>query len=72
MTIVPLGYTHPSLNAMDEIIGGSPYGAGSVSRPDGARFVSAQEVEIGRTQGRRVAEITRALVVGRRMLTPAP
>ena len=66
MIIVPLGYTNEHLSNMDEIMGGSPYGAGSISRADGKRDPSEMELDIGRTQGRRVAETAKYLVLGRR------
>jgi len=72
MVIMPLGYTHEYLSDMDEIVGGSPYGAGSISRADGKRDPSPRELEIARTQGRRVAELTRQIVAGRRLLAPPP
>jgi len=51
---------------LDEITGGSPYGAGTVAGVDGSRQASANELEGARFQGQHVAETTRVLVTGRR------
>jgi NAD(P)H dehydrogenase (quinone) len=45
---------------MDEITGGSPYGASTISGR-GERMPSDNELEAARYQGRHVAEITRKL-----------
>jgi NAD(P)H dehydrogenase (quinone) len=50
---------------MDEISGGTPYGATTLAGTDGKRQPSEIELEIARYQGRHVAEITRRLVSGR-------
>ena len=50
---------------MDEITGGSPYGASTLAKPDGSRLPSENELAIARFQGRHVAQITRALCRGR-------
>jgi NAD(P)H dehydrogenase (quinone) len=52
---------------MDEITGGSPYGASTLAGPDGrSRRPSENELEIARSQGRYVAEVAAQLVVGKR------
>jgi NAD(P)H dehydrogenase (quinone) len=54
------------LSRMDEITGGTPYGASTIARGDqGDRQPSANELEGARLQGRHVAEIAAALVSGR-------
>ena len=68
MVIVPLGYTHSHLTQVDEPTGGSPFGAGALSRPDGKRDPSAGELAVARAHGRRVAEVAQHLVHGRRAL----
>ena len=65
MIIVGVPYTEPRLTQMDEISGGTPYGATTLSGADGSRQPSEIELEIARFQGRHVAEITRRLVSGR-------
>ena len=47
---------------MDEITGGSPYGASTIAAPDGSRQPSENELGIACFQGKRVAEITKKLV----------
>jgi NAD(P)H dehydrogenase (quinone) len=62
MIVVGVPYSCPGLTNMDEITGGSPYGAGTLAGGDGSRQPSANELAIARFQGRHVAEITRKLV----------
>ncbi|WP_292485291.1 NAD(P)H:quinone oxidoreductase [Methanohalobium sp.] len=47
---------------IDEITGGSPYGASTIASPDGSRQPSENELNIAHFQGKRVAEITKKLV----------
>ena len=61
MIIVGVPYTEKRLMSMEEISGGSPYGASTLAGPDGSRTPTENELEIARAQGRRVAEITRKL-----------
>ena len=65
MVIVGLPYSAQGLMRMDEITGGTPYGATTLAGPKGERQPSANELELARFQGRHVAEITGALVRGR-------
>jgi NAD(P)H dehydrogenase (quinone) len=46
---------------MDEITGGTPYGATTISKGDGSRQPSANELAIARFQGQHVAAITQKL-----------
>lgn len=62
MIVVGVPYSCPGLTNMDEITGGSPYGAGTLAGGDGSRQPSENELAIARFQGRHVAEITRKLV----------
>jgi len=62
MIIVGVPYSCQELNNMNEITGGSPYGAGTLASNDGSRQPSENELAIARFQGRHVAEITRRLV----------
>ena len=41
---------------LDEITGGTPYGASTIAGGDGSRMPSANELEGARFQGRYVAE----------------
>ncbi|MHB1527943.1 MAG: NAD(P)H:quinone oxidoreductase [Acidiferrobacteraceae bacterium] len=61
MIIVGVPYSCADLMNMNEIAGGSPYGAGTLSASDGSRRPSALELSIARFQGRHVAEITQRL-----------
>ncbi|RMF69022.1 MAG: NAD(P)H:quinone oxidoreductase [Alphaproteobacteria bacterium] len=62
MIILPLPYAKaPELLAIDEVRGGSPYGAGTLAGPDGSRQPSARERAIARAQGRHVAEVAKRL-----------
>jgi len=65
MVIVGVPYTEPGLTNMDEITGGTPYGATTLAGADGSRQPSENELGIARYQGRHVAQIARALVLGR-------
>jgi len=62
MIIVGVPYSEARLLNMDEITGGSPYGASTLAGGDGSRQPTENELAIARTQGRRVAEITKRLV----------
>jgi len=64
MVIVGVPYSCKELVNMDEITGGSPYGAGTLAGGDGSRQPSANELAIARFQGKHVAEITKKLVGG--------
>ncbi|GAB9471751.1 Nad quinone oxidoreductase [Globisporangium polare] len=61
MTFVPLGYRTPLLGNLDEIHGGSPWGAGTLAGADGSRQPSELELEIARVQGESFAEIAKKL-----------
>jgi NAD(P)H dehydrogenase (quinone) len=67
MVIVGLPYTFKGLTRMDEITGGSPYGATTLAlTADGSyREPSANELDGSRHQGRYVAEVAAALAVRR-------
>ena len=64
MLIVGVPYSEQRLLNMDEITGGSPYGAGTLAGADGSRQPSANELAIARTHGQRVAEIAARLKAG--------
>jgi NAD(P)H dehydrogenase (quinone) len=61
MIIVGLPYAFQGLLNMNEITGGTPYGATTLAGGDGSRQPSANELEGARFQGRHVAEITAKL-----------
>jgi NAD(P)H dehydrogenase (quinone) len=60
MVIVGVPYSHQGLNEMDEVSGGTPYGATTLAG-DGSRVPSANELDIARFQGRHVAAIAAKL-----------
>lgn len=62
MIIVGVPYSCQELTNMNEITGGSPYGAGTLAGADGSRTPSENELAIARFQGKHVAEITKRLV----------
>lgn len=57
MIIVGLPYSFAGLTRMDQITGGTPYGATTLASADGSRQPSDNELEGARFQGRHVAEI---------------
>ena len=61
MVIVGLPYSAAGQMTLDEISGGSPYGATTISAGDGSRQPSANELDMARFQGRHVAEIATKL-----------
>ena len=61
MVVVGLPYTYGGLFAIDDLHGGSPYGATTIAGGQGERQPDENELEGARFQGRHVAEITRKL-----------
>ena len=61
MVIVGLPYTWAGQMKLDEITGGSPYGATTIAGGDGSRQPSANELEGARFQGKHVAQIAAKL-----------
>jgi len=61
MIVVGVPYSEARLMKMDEITGGTPYGASTLAAGDGSRQPSENELAIARFQGRHVAEIARKL-----------
>ncbi|MBE0532950.1 MAG: NAD(P)H:quinone oxidoreductase [Rhodospirillales bacterium] len=61
MVIVGLPYSATGQTRVDEITGGSPYGATTIAGGDGSRQPSENELELARFQGRHVAEIATKL-----------
>lgn len=56
MIIVGLPYSHQGQMTLDEIVGGSPYGATTIAGGKGERQPSSIELEGARHQGRLIAE----------------
>ncbi|MDJ0512684.1 MAG: NAD(P)H:quinone oxidoreductase [Methyloceanibacter sp.] len=64
MVVVGLPYSAPDLPDVSEVRGGSPYGAGTISAPDGSRTPSQKELNLASFQGHHVAKITKKLMTG--------
>jgi NAD(P)H:quinone oxidoreductase type IV len=64
MIIVGLPYSEKRQLVMDQITGGSPYGATTLAASDGSRQPSQNELEMARFQGLHVAKITKAMLDG--------
>jgi NAD(P)H dehydrogenase (quinone) len=61
MLIVGLPYAFAGQMRIDEITGGSPYGASTIAGGDGKRMPSKNELDAARFQGKHVAEIAAKL-----------
>ncbi|WP_375403086.1 NAD(P)H:quinone oxidoreductase [uncultured Sphingomonas sp.] len=61
MTIVGLDYGFQGQLGVEEVKGGSPYGATTISDSKGDRQPSASELDGARYQGRRIAEVAAKL-----------
>lgn len=61
MVIVGVPYACAGLVKMDEITGGSPYGATTLAGTNGERQPSENELEIARYQGKHVVEIAQKI-----------
>jgi NAD(P)H dehydrogenase (quinone) len=61
MVVVGLPYTFAGQSGVDEIRGGSPYGASTVTNSDGSRQPAQHELDGARYQGKHVAEIAAKL-----------
>src|ERR687893_800394 len=64
MIIVGLPYSYQGQMTLDEIVGGSPYGATTIAGGQGQRQPSQNELEAARFQGRLVAETAAKLTGG--------
>jgi NAD(P)H dehydrogenase (quinone) len=61
MVIVGLDYGHAGQMTLDEITGGSPYGATTIAGGQGQRQPSENELTGARYQGRKIAETAKKL-----------
>lgn len=64
MVVVGLPYSEKRQMTLDEISGGSPYGASTIAAPDGSRTPSENELAMARFQGAHVAAIAGRLAGG--------
>lgn len=58
MVVVGLPYSFEGQTRLDEVTGGSPYGASTLAGGDGSRQPSQNELDGAHYQGKHVAEIT--------------
>jgi NAD(P)H dehydrogenase (quinone) len=61
MVVVGLPYSFAGQMKLDEITGGSPYGASTIAGTDGSRQPSENELAGARFQGKHVAEVAAKL-----------
>ena len=61
MVIVGLPYSFEGQMSMEEITGGSPYGASTIAGGDGSRMPSENELAAARFQGKHVASVAAKL-----------
>jgi len=61
MVVVGLPYSEARQMTLEEISGGSPYGATTIAGTDGSRMPSENELTMARFQGRHVADIAKRL-----------
>ncbi|MFT4172344.1 MAG: NAD(P)H:quinone oxidoreductase [Rhodocyclaceae bacterium] len=61
LIVVGLPYSHQGQMTLDEIVGGSPYGATTIAGGQGQRQPSALDLEGGRHQGKLIAETANKL-----------
>ena len=61
MVVVGLPYAEQRQMGLDEIKGGSPYGASTITGGQGERMPSQQELGMARFQGRHVTQIATKL-----------
>ena len=61
MVIVGLPYSHQGQMTLDEIVGGSPYGATTIAGGQGQRQPSTVELDGARFQGKLIAETANKL-----------
>ena len=57
MIVVGVPYSCPGLLVMDQVSGGTPYGASTLAGGDGSRRPTQNELDIARFQGAHVAEV---------------
>jgi len=61
MVIAGVPYSHPGLVVLDEVSGGTPYGASTIAGGQGQRQPSENELSIARFQGEHVAKLAARL-----------
>ncbi len=61
MVIAGLPYAFQRQMGVEEVKGGSPYGASTIAGPDGKRFPTEDELDGAKYQGKYIAEIAKKL-----------
>jgi NAD(P)H dehydrogenase (quinone) len=61
LVVVGMDYAYQAQMRLDEVTGGSPYGATTITGGDGSRQPSQTELDGARYQGRRIAEVAQKL-----------
>lgn len=61
LVVAGLPYSFAGQMRLDEVTGGSPYGATTITGGDGARMPSENELDGARFQGRHIAEVARKM-----------
>ncbi|KAL1935606.1 hypothetical protein VTP01DRAFT_4746 [Rhizomucor pusillus] len=64
MIYVPFGFANSHLFDNSEVVGGSAYGAGTVTNGDGSRQPSEKELDIAKTQGQNFGNVVATYVKG--------
>lgn len=64
MVVVGVPYSVSELTNMDEITGGTPYGASTLAGADGSRQPTENELTIARFQGSHVAKVAKKMTGG--------
>jgi NAD(P)H dehydrogenase (quinone) len=64
MVVVGLPYSHQGQMTLDEIVGGSPYGATTIAGTKGQRQPSALDLAGAQHQGKLIAETAKKLFPG--------
>jgi NAD(P)H dehydrogenase (quinone) len=65
MVIAGLPYSFAGISRIDEVTGGSPYGAGTITGGDGSRMPSDNELDGARFQGEYVAGLAHKMTGGK-------
>lgn len=71
MVVVGVPFSTPELGMIDEVRGGSAYGAGTLAGGDGSRQPSERELSVARKQGAHVATVAAKLAKGEEALAEA-
>lgn len=61
MIVVGVPFVHPGLTVLDQVSGGTPYGASTIAGTKGERHPSENELSIARFQGEHVAKLAAKL-----------